>query len=92
MVFKVTLNKNHDTKSRETAQRLEVQHPTDATSVKFVWLTDEDTASHMKRRDLVFPLSNRRKEKTRNRLLGRVEQWSCQSTLRNSSSTIKNMR
>ena len=66
MVFKVTLNKNHDTKSRETAQRLEVQHPTDATSVKFVWLTDEDTAPHMKRRDLV---------KTRNTLLARALQY-----------------
>ena len=71
----VTLNKNHNMKPREIAQRLEAQHPRDTTTVKFVWLTDEVTAPHMKRRDLVDTLSDKDKDKTRNSLLGRVEQW-----------------
>ena len=66
MAFNVTLIKNHHMKPREVAQRLEAQHSRGATNVKFVWLTDEVTAPHVKRRDLV---------KTRNRLLGREEQW-----------------
>ena len=62
----VTLNKNHDMKAIHIAQRLEVQHPRDTANVRFVWLTDGVTAPHMKRRDLA---------KTRNEMIGRVEQW-----------------
>ena len=71
----VTLNRNHDMKPREIAQRLEAQHPRDTTTVRFVWLTDEVTAPHMKQRDLADTLSDKDKEKTRNELLCRVEQW-----------------
>ena len=71
----VTLNRNHDMKPREIAQRLDAQHPRDTTTVRFVWLMDEVTSPHMKRRDLADTLSDKDKEKTRNELLCRVEQW-----------------
>ena len=70
----VTLNKNHDMKPREIAQRLEAQHPRDTATVRFVWLMDEVTAPHMKRRDLADTLTDKMKMAARNELLGR-EQW-----------------
>ena len=66
----VTLNKNHDMNPREITQ-----HPRDTATVRIVWLTDAVTAPHMKRRDLADTLSDKGKEKMRNALVGRVEQW-----------------
>ena len=72
----VMLNKNHDMKPREAAQHLEVQHPTDAATMKFLWLTDQVTEPQMKVKKMVIKeMSDKKKMAARNEMLGRVEQW-----------------
>ena len=72
----VTLNKNHDMKAIHIAQRLEAQHPTDAATMKFLWLTDQVTEPQMKVKKMVIKdMSDKKKMAARNEMLGRVEQW-----------------